>query len=110
MNEKKNLKKIRESLLKLTKEITSRENNIHSLRRYIISLVNSDNYFEDDENEKIKNNRENVIMNIISLIKSIRLNSVNTVTHFLKAREILTYYHILGKIDINRLSKEYKYD
>ena len=49
-------------------------------------------------------------MNIISLIKSIRLNSANTVTHFLKAREILTYYHILGKIDINKLSKEYKYD
>ena len=109
-NEKKNLKRLGEALVKLSKEINARENNINSLKRYIISLVNSSNYFEDDENEKIKKNRENVIMNIISLIKSLRLNSVNTVTHYLKVREIVTYYTLVGKIDLKEINKDYKYD
>ena len=109
-NEKKNLKRLGEALVKLSKEINARENNIHSLKRYINSLVNSNNYFEDDENEKIKKNRENIIMNIISLIKSLRLNSVNTVTHFLKVREIVTYYTLVGKIDLKEINKDYKYD
>ena len=109
-NEKKNLKRLGEALVKLSKEINARENNIHSLKRYINSLVNSNNYFEDDENEKIKKNRENIIMNIISLIKSLRLNSVNTVTHFLKVREIVTYYTLVRKIDLKEINKDYKYD
>ena len=110
INEKKNLKRFGETLLKLTKEINTRENNIHSLRRYIISFVNNSNYLEDDENERIKYNRELAIKSIISLIKSLRLNSVNTVAHFLKVREILTYYVLVGKIDVKLISKEYKYD
>ena len=107
---KKNLKRFGESLLKLSKEITSRENNIHSLKRYILALINGINYLEDEENEKLKEKRENIIINIISLIKSIRLNSVNTVTHFLKVREIVTYFILIGKIDIKLISKQYKYD
>ena len=110
LNEKNNLKKFGEALLKLSKEIISRENNIHSLRRYIFALINGMNYLEDEENEKLKEKRENIIINIISLIKSIRLNSVNTVTHFLKVREIVTYFILIGKIDIKLISKEYKYD
>jgi hypothetical protein len=86
INEKNNLKRFGEALIKLSKEISSRENNIHSLQRYVFSLVNSGNYFEDEEDERNKRNRENTIMNIISLIKSLRLNSVNVVTHFLKVR------------------------
>ena len=110
LNEKNNLRRFGESLLKLSKEIISRENNIHSLRRYIFALINGMNYFEEEENENIKKNREKVIMNIISLIKSLRLNSVNAVTHFLKVREVVTYYTLIGKIDIKLISKEYKYD
>ena len=108
-NEKKSLKRFGEALIKLSKEITSRENNIHSLQRYLFSLDNCGNYF-DEENEKIKRNRESIIMNIISLIKSLRLNSINVVTHFLKVREISTYYKLVGKIDMKLINKDYNYD
>ena len=110
INEKNNLKRFGDALLKLTREISSRENNIHSLKRYIYSLVNSANYFEDEENEKNKKNRESIILNIISLVKSLRINSINVVTHFLKVREIITYYNLVGKIDMKLINKEYKYD
>ena len=108
--EKRDLKRLGDALLKLSKEISSRENNIHSFRRCITSLLNNSNYLEDDENEKIKQNRESIIMNIICLVKSLRLNSVNTIIHFLKVREIVTYYNLIGKIDLKAISKEYKYD
>ena len=109
-NEKKNLERLGNSLLKLSKEMNSRENNISSLKRYVYSLVNSTNYFEDEEDEKIKKNRENIILNMISLIKSLRINSVNVITHFIKVREIVTYYNLVGKIDMKLINKEYKYD
>ena len=110
LNERDNLQKFGDELLKLNKEINSRENNIHSLRRYIFALINSINYLEDEENEKIKKNRENIIINIISLIKSLRLNSINVVNYFLKVREIASYYNLFEKIDLKLISEEYKYD
>ena len=110
INEKNNLKRFGEALVKLSKEITSRENNIQSLRRYILALINNTNYFENEEDDRIRRNRESVILNIIGLIKSLRLNSVNVVTHFLKVREITTYYNLVGKIDMKLINKEYKYN
>ena len=110
INEKSNLKRLGEALVKLSKEITSRENNIQSLKRYILALINSTNYFENEEDDRIKRNRESVILNIIGLIKSLRLNSVNVVTHFLKVREIITYYNLVGKIDMKLINKEYNYN
>ena len=110
INEKNNLKRFGDSLLKLTKEINNRENNILSLKRYIFSLVNNYSYFEDEENEKNKKNRENIILNIISLIKSLRKNSINVITHFLKIREIATYYNLVGIIDMKLINKKYNYD
>ena len=109
-NEKTNLKRFGEALVKLSKEITSRENNIQSLKRYILALINSTNYFENEEDDRLKRNRESVILNIIGLIKSLRLNSVNVVTHFLKVREITTYYCLVGKIDMKLINKEYNYN
>ena len=44
LNERDNLQKFGDELLKLNKEIYSRENNIHSLRKYIFALNNSNNY------------------------------------------------------------------
>ena len=110
INEKNNLKRFGDTLLKLSKEINSREENIHSLKRYVYSLVNNSNYFEDEEDEKIKKNKDSIILNIISLIKSLRINSLNVITHFLKIREIVTYYNLVGKIDMKLINKEYNYD
>jgi len=109
-NEKKNLGKFRDALLKLSKEITSRENNIRTLKKYIFSLLNSVNYFENEEDEKQRRNKESIILDIVGIIKSLRLNSVNVITHFLKVREISTYYRLVKKIDMKAISEEYNYD
>ena len=110
INEKNNLKKYGEALLKLNKEIKTRENNIQSLKKYTFSLSNNSNYFDDEENEKIKQNRENIIMNIISLIKSLRLNSINVVNQFVKLRKIITFYNLVGKINMKSINRDYIYD
>jgi len=99
INERHTLKKFGESILKLSKEISARENNIRSLKKYVFSLINGTNYFED-ENEKLKKHKDNLISSIISLIKSLRLNSVNVIMHFSKVRELSTYYTLVGKIEI----------
>ena len=110
INEKTNLKRFGEALVKLSKEISSRENNIQSLKRYILALLNNSNYFENEEDDRLRRNRDSVILNIIGLIKSLRLNSVNVITHFLKVREITTYYNLVGKIDMKLINKEYNYN
>lgn len=109
INERHTLKKFGESILKLSKEISARENNIRSLKKYVFSLINGSNYFED-ENEKLKKHKDNLISSIISLIKSLRLNSVNVIMHFSKVRELSTYYTLVGKIDMKLINKDYIYD
>ena len=109
-NEKKNLARFKDSLVKLSKEITSRENNIRALKKYIFSLLNSINYFENEEDEKQRKNKESIILDIVGIIKSLRLNSVNVITHFLKVREISTYYTLVKKIDMKTISEDYNYD
>ena len=96
--------------LKLSKEITSRENNIRTLKKYIFSLLNSVNYFENEEDEKQRRNKESIILDIVGIIKSLRLNSVNVITHFLKLREISTYYRLVKKINMKAISEDYNYD
>ena len=109
-NEKKNLAKFKESLVKLSKEITLREKNITSLKKHIFSLLNSINYFENEEDEKQRRDKEGIILDIVDLIKSLRLNSVNVIKHFIKFREISTYYTLVKKIDMKAISEDYNYD
>lgn len=109
-NEKRNLAKFKDALVKLSKEITSRENNIRTLKKYIFSLLNSVNYFENEEDEKQRRNKESIILDIVGIIKSLRLNSVNVITHFLKLREISTYYRLVKKINMKAISEDYNYD
>jgi len=109
-NEKKYLVRFKESLMKLSKEISSRENNIKSLKTNIVSLLNGVNYFENEEDKKQKRNKESIILDIVGIIKSLRLNSVNVIKHFLKVREILTQYTLIKKIDMKAIKEDYNYD
>ena len=95
------LKVFGDVLLKLKKEKKLRKNNIISLKKYINSLINELND---------KNDTHTLICNIIDLIQSLRLNAVNIMQSFIKVREILTYYTLVGKIDIEKLNKNYEYD
>ena len=112
INEKKDLNKLYISLKKLRDEIFSRDNNIHSLQRDVIAICENENRIYSiniDEQKRIKN-REKVTLEIIGLIKSLRRNSVNVIHYFLKVRELITYYRLIGKIDVRLINSEFKYN
>ena len=110
INEKNNLNKFREILTKLSKEMKSRDNNIHSLQRNMVALSGMKNDFENDKKEKFERNREKIIFEIIGLIKSLRINSINVVQYFVQMRELTTYLRLNGKIDIKLINSDYKYN
>ena len=81
--EKNNLRKFRESLIKLSIEISNRDNNIFKLKKYIISL---ENYVIEKKDSLDKN----IFDKIQNTIKDLRLNAVNIINQivqlqFLKA-------------------------
>ena len=100
--EKNCLNKLREILLKLSNEITSREYNISSLKKNINKI----------ENNVLSENIDiNTILNkIIHCIKNIRIHSVNIVNKIIKLRETTSYYVQKGKHDLNCIDKYYLYD
>ena len=104
INEKNNLKKFRDFIIKLSSEIKSRENNINSLKRDVIALSKQQNNFDEVESEKFARNRETIILQIIGLIKSLRINSINVVEYFIKIRELATYYRLKGKISMKLIN------
>ena len=77
--EKKNLQRLRENLLKLTKEILSRENNIQTLKKF-------ENVIETTFSSSKSKLNESIINDIITVIKAIRVNSVNLINYFIKIR------------------------
>ena len=95
--EKEKLQKFRNSLMKLRKEIISRENNIESLIKIIKIL----------ESERMQ---ENLLNEIIGIIKSLRLNAVNIVFYMMKIRELAFYYYFQGKWDLTKIKRDYLYN
>lgn len=95
--EKESLQKFRNALMKLRKEILSRENNIESLIKIIKIL----------ESQIIK---ENLLKEVINIIKALRLNAVNVVFYMMKVRELSFYYYFQGKFDLTQIKKEYLYN
>ena len=105
-NEKYNLDRFRDIIIKLRNAIKSRDNNINNLRKDVIALSKEQNKFGKEEDEKFKRNRETIILQIIGLIKSLRINSINVVEYFLKLRELSTYFRIKGKIDMKLINSD----
>ena len=101
--EKKYLKQFRDSLLKFSKEISNRKNNIENLKQLDISLQN---YIHDNEQNKI----ESILPTIIKLINQIRTNSINIVNYMVKIREISSYNSNREKYNLNNINKAYLYD
>ena len=69
IQEKENLQKFKTSLMKLKKEIINRENNIENLIK-IIRMI---------DNQKELN--QNILKDVINIIKNLRLNAVNIVIY-----------------------------
>ncbi len=95
--EKENLQKFRIALMKLRKEILSRESNIESLIK-IMKILDT----------QIIN--ENLLKEVISIIKALRLNAINVVFYMVKVRELSFYYYFQGKFDLTQIKKEYLYN
>ena len=96
--EKKSLLNFRNQLLKLTKEVESRENNI-------ITLKHLNNVLGTPE-ENI--NTDNIIKDIVNLIKTIRINSVKIINVTNKLREIA--YVRKEKFNLDEINTQYLYD
>ena len=101
--EKKNLKRFRDCLLKLSKEVSNREKNIEDLKKF--DKIVESTY--PDENQKLN---DSILSDIINCIKSLRVNSVNTVNHLNKIREISTYNSQKGKYNLDKINPAYLYN
>ena len=99
--EKNNLKKFREALLKLSKEIRKREKNLQK-------LINLDESIENSCNEG-KIISDSNLNEVVILIKSLRLNAVNVVNYYFDVNQKASSYLNSGKIDISKINKLYSY-
>ena len=102
--EKNNLKKFRDALLNLKKEIENRENNLTQLKNAEYLIKNA----MDDESRA--NTINSILQNVISLIKNLRINAVNIVKKVIKVNQITAYYANSGKFNIYKIKPEYSYD
>ena len=102
--EKNNMKKFKDALLNLKKEIENRENNLAQLKKsnFLIQSASS--------NEQNANSINSILQNVISLIKNLRINAVNIVKKVIKVNQITSYYANSGKFNINKIKPEYAYD
>ena len=91
--EKKNLNNFRDTLIKISKEITSREYNLKLLMKY-------------NELETIT---DNLLKGINVIIKNLIINSINIINQFMKIREILNHYSINGNFDFSKMNVIYSY-
>ena len=99
--EKKDLKELKVEKIKLSKEIVKRENNIQILNKLCESLDNKNLNLENDNNNPLFNQ-------ITTIIKELRVNSVNCINLIKKIKEI--YNSKIGKYNIHRVYKERLYD
>ena len=86
-NEKKTLKKVRNSIKKLIKEISSRKKNIQLLIKLNEIIENDEENIDDDS----------VIIDSVNLLKKIRINSLYCVNNLIKIREITLFQKQNGK-------------
>ena len=101
--EKKNLKRFRDSLLKISKEISNREKNIEDLKKF-------DEIIETTFPDKEQQLNDQLLLDIQNCIKALRVNSVNIVNYMNKIREISTYNSQKGKYNLDKLNSAYLYD
>ena len=99
------LNKFRDNLIKLSKNITSREKTIYLLKELDI------NYFQEITKDKPNTSiLDKITGDIVQAIKHLRIHSVNAVNHMAKIRDICSYNIICGKYDLDKINKIYFFD
>ena len=104
IEEKNNMKKFRDSLLNLKKEIENREKNLAQLKKfnYLVQSIIT--------NGEEVNSINQILQNVISLIKNLRINAVNIVKKIIKVNHIISYSTNSGKFNFIKIKPEYSYD
>ncbi len=102
-NEKKNLSKFKEALVKFTQDVSQREKNIQLLKKL-------DEIIETTFPEGNKQLNDSLLTDISNVIKALRFNSVNCVSSMIKLREISYFKSLNGKFNFKRMNKAYIYD
>ena len=102
--EKNQLRKYRDALLKLSAEISNRENNIIKLKKLCKEL---DNYALDKNTDNLPSD---IFENIQKSIKYYRINTVNVINKIIKLREISSYNELNKKWDPSMANRAYLYN
>ena len=101
--EKKNLLKFRNILLNLNKEIISREENINNLKNFENVVLKTFNIGYNKLNNSI-------LDDIIICIKAIQSNSIKIVFLMNKINKINSFSNLKGKINLDKINKNYLYN
>ena len=124
-SEKKDLLQFKLESEKLQKEINKRETDLDKLKQIeqeyfenenlykLYNHMNEKNKLEGKDEEKFnkyRNNKIKIESEIESLFKLLRLHTINTVCLFNKYKNEYNYYFTSGKIDINQMNIDYKFN
>ena len=99
--EKKDLKKLRELKIELSKEINNREKNIEILKELCYLLDKKKLDLEKDKNNKL-------LTDIVSIIQNLRVDSINCILIIKKIKEI--YNSNSEKYNVDKIYKDHLYD
>ncbi len=103
MMEKNNLNKIKDALIKFSKEKKNRIKTIELLKQL-------NNIVKQNIKKGEKKISKELLKQIIECIKSVRLSSVNVVNNFVKVRESMTCFSIEDKINFEKIYQNYLFD
>ena len=131
-NEKKQIIQFKNELFKLLNVISKREKAIENLKKLdksflenkrlekynklIVEKYKSDSNLNTEEENVYNNgeieekNKKLIETDINNCLKLLRINSVNVIHQFNKFRTLNNYFITSGKIDINKLKKNYGYN
>ena len=131
-SEKKQIIQFKNELFKLLNVISKREKAIENLKKLdksfienkrlekynkiIVEKYKSDSNLNTNEENVYKNgeieekNKKLIETDINNCLKLLRINSVNVKHQFNKFRTLNNYFITSGKIDINKLKKNYGYN
>ena len=123
INEKNHLRKFRECLIKLSEEISNRDESFFKLKKYCNELekyqniINSKNSVDDNSNnnnKNINNIKEEIPFDLFELIQKeinyYRINTVNVINRIMRVREISSYYELNKKWDPSNINRSYSFN
>ena len=120
INEKNHLRKFRECLIKLSEEISNRDESFLKLKKYCNELekyqniINSKNSIDDNSKKNINNIKEEIPFDLFDLIQKeinyYRINTVNAINKIMRVREISSYYELNKKWDPSNINRSYSFN